>query len=92
MCHLMGAEEALAYQQSLNAYLIITSPDKSWVKSIGLRRNSKFPCRLIRRIHHSVIDWIEFDTVHAKQYCCFKSTPDLSMFIYKYFISNTLSL
>ena len=88
MSHLLSAEEGITYQQSWNAYLTITSPDKSWLKSMGLRSNSKFSCRLIRRVHHSIIDWIEFDQAHVKQFCCFSRSPEISQFVYKYFLSN----
>ena len=88
MSHLLSADEGIAYQQSRNAYLTITSPDKSWLKLMGLRSNSKFSCRLITRVHHSIIDWIEFDQAHVKQFCCFSRSPEISPFVYKYFLSN----
>jgi hypothetical protein len=46
--HLEKAPEALAFQQSCKAYEIVTSEDKSWFKSMGFRKNSFFPNRLIR--------------------------------------------
>ena len=46
MHHLLTADEAVAYQQSWNAYLVITFPDKSWLRMMGLRSNSRFSTAL----------------------------------------------
>lgn len=61
MNHLLTSEEALVYQQTWNTYLIVTSPDKIWLRSMSFRNNSKFSRRLIEKINHSVLDGIDFD-------------------------------
>ena len=92
MHHLLTADEAVAYQQSWNAYLVITFPDKSWLRMMGLRSNSRFSRRLIEKVHHSLIDWIDFDQVQMKQYCCFTRSLDISSFVYKFFLSTSSPL
>ena len=85
--HLEKAEEAICYQNTWTAYLIATSPDKSWYKSMKFRKNSFFPKRLALRAQHTRIDWLEFDEIQCKQYEYFKGTTTLlNMFTYKYFI------
>lgn len=88
MSHLLTVDEAVAFRMTWNAYLVTTSPDKSWLGSMGFRSNSKFSNRLIEQIHHSLIDWMEFDVIQAKQYWCFTTTSDLSYFVYKYDLST----
>jgi hypothetical protein len=87
--HLLSAEEALAYQMTWSTYLIITSEEKSLWKDSGYRKNSRFFCRLRRQVKHSLIDWLEFDNLHARQYECFVSSDGvINRFIYKYFLQS----
>jgi hypothetical protein len=87
--HLLSADEALAFQQSWNTYLIITSPDPRLFGVVGLRQNSAFFNRLRLQAKSCLIDWLEFDETHCKQYGYFKnSTVLLADFIYKYFLTS----
>ena len=63
----MSSQEALACQQAWNAYLIITSSNNNWSKSMGFRKNSVLPSRLIRQAKHCLIDWSVFDSAHIKR-------------------------
>jgi hypothetical protein len=85
--HLLSSDEALAFQMTWSAYLNITSPVKNWWKTTGYRKNSVFLRRLRNQIKHCIIDWIEFDSVHIKQYDCFRKTNNqINSYIYKYFL------
>ena len=85
--HLERAADALSFQQSWQAFQIITSPDGSWLRSMGFRKNSKFPNRLIERAQHSLRDWRIFQQIQKEQYEHYKrNTLDLNNFIYKYFL------
>ncbi len=46
--HPISSQEALAWQQYCNAYLLITS-NKNWYKSMGFRNNNIYSDRLIRQ-------------------------------------------
>ena len=83
--HLAKAHDALAFQQSWRAFEIIKSPDKSWYKSMGFRRNSFFPKRLTERAKYTMEDWRAFEHIQKQQYECFKKeTQYLNWFVYKY--------
>ena len=87
--HLLNSPEALSFQQTSNAYWIITSPDTSWLKTMEFRRNSTFLCRLIKQAKNCLIDWIEFENIHSKQHDYFKdSTHMLNSFILKYMFTS----
>jgi hypothetical protein len=84
----MSSQEALAFQQGWNAYLLITASNNIWSKSMGFRKNSVFPSRLIRQVRHCLSDWSVFDSAHTLQYDYFKkSTTMLNTFVFKYFLS-----
>ncbi|CAF3901329.1 unnamed protein product [Rotaria sp. Silwood1] len=53
--HLHTATEALDYQQSWEAYIIATSTNRNYYKSMGFRKNSFFLNRLAARAHHGCI-------------------------------------
>lgn len=85
--HLESAPDALSFQQSWKAYEIIKSPDTSWIKSMGFRRNSIFPKRLIERARHTLEDWRAFEPIQKENFECYKkSTTYLNIFVYKYFL------
>ncbi len=89
MKHLLSAEEALAYQMTLNVYLNITSEDKKLWRNSGYRKNNKFLRRLKRQIKHSSVDWMEFNEIHEKQYDCFRNTEyRINEFVYKFFLQT----
>ena len=83
--HLDTAHEAIEYQQTWEAYLIATSPNRIHYKSMGFRKNSFFPNRLAARAHHMNLDLFEFFCIQEKQHLIFKKTSSvLERFIYKY--------
>ena len=83
--HLTKAPDALSFQQSWRAFEIIKSPDISWYKTMGFRRNSFFPKRLKERAKHTMEDWRAFEQIQSQQYECFKKeTQYLNWFVYKY--------
>ena len=85
--HLETAADALDFQQSWTAYRTIKYTGKSWYKTMGFRKNSKFPNRSIERAHHTLEDWENFKQVHEKQYLLYvKNTTYLNMLVYKFFI------
>lgn len=85
--HLERSQEALSFQQSWQAFNIITSNNKSWYKSMGFRKNSKFPNRLEKRAQHTLNEWKKFETIHRKQFESFRrNTQYLNLFIYKYLL------
>lgn len=85
--HLEKAPDALDFQQSLQAFKIVTSNDKSWYKTMGFRKNSKFPKRLAERAKHTIADWERFKEIHKDQHLFYqRDTKYLCMFIYKFSI------
>ncbi|CAF3057532.1 unnamed protein product [Rotaria socialis] len=64
--HLRPTSEALDYQQSWEAYVIATSTNRIYYKSMGFRKNSIFPNRLVA---------ITFFCIHEKQYEFLKDPP-----------------
>jgi hypothetical protein len=86
MKHLDESSEALVFQQTWTAFLIATSPSKNYYKSMGFRKNSKFPNRLSAKAQHIKLDVITFFNNHTKQYGIFKkSTAMIEYFILKFF-------
>ncbi|CAF1681552.1 unnamed protein product [Rotaria magnacalcarata] len=86
MKHLDESSEALTFQQTWTAFLIATSPCKSYYKSMGFRKNSKFPNRLSAQAQHIKLDVITFFNNHNKQYSIFKkSTAMIEYFVLKFF-------
>lgn len=84
--HFLNSPEALSFQLTWNAYPTITS-NKTWYKSMGFRKNSILPNRLIDQVKHCLMDWMDFDAVHVKQYEYFKKlTNIINSFIYKYYL------
>jgi hypothetical protein len=85
--HLEKAADALSFQQSWQAFKIATSPDKTWYRSMGFRKNSKFPLRLAERARHTLVDWKNFEIIHKEQFEFYKRNSHyLSIFVYKYFL------
>ena len=86
MKHLDESSEGLIFQQTWTAFLIATSPSKSYYKSMGFRSNSKFANRLATRAQHIKLDVITFFNNHNKQYGIFKkSTAMIEYFAMKFF-------
>lgn len=86
MKHLDESAEALVFQQTWTAFLIATSPSKSYYKSMGFRKNSKYPNRLSLNAQHIKLDVITFFNNHNKQYGIFKkSTAMIEYFVLKFF-------
>jgi hypothetical protein len=54
--HLERAADALSFQQSWQAYNIVISRNKTWLRSMGFRKNSKFPLRLAERARHTLVE------------------------------------
>ena len=72
--HLEKAPDALSFQQS-------------WIKSMGFRRNSVFPKRLIERAQHTLEDWRTFESIQKQDFEFYKKDSlYLNMFLYKYYI------
>jgi len=87
--HLERAADALSFQQSWQAYNIVTSRDKTWLRSMGFRKNSKFPLRLAERARHTLVEWNSFKEIHKEQFKFYKKDSTyLNMFIYKYILST----
>jgi hypothetical protein len=87
MHHMLSANEALAFQMTWSNYLIVTSNEKNIRKNLGVRINSVFFNRLRDQIKHCIIEWMEFDSIHMKQYEIFKRDDSLrNQFIYKFFL------
>jgi hypothetical protein len=85
MKHLNMSPEASGYRETWEAYLIATSPDKSFYKSMGLRSNNFFMNRYVRRAYHTNLDVFSFFCVHQHQREYYKkSSSDIEYFIYKY--------
>jgi hypothetical protein len=84
MKHLDESSEALIFQQTWTAFLIATSPSKSYFKSMGFRSNSKFANRLATRAQHIKLDVITFFNNHNKQYAIFKKSTAMI----EYFVMN----
>ena len=83
--HLLNSDEGLAFQQSWNAYLIITLPN-SWMRSLRFRSNSKFPRRLINQATHCMVEWLTFEEVHRTQYDIYRnSNKHIEDLVYKFF-------
>jgi len=85
--HLDKSNEASAFNETFEAYMIITYPDRFslYYKSMGFRRNSKFPERLVRRAKHIYIDLFSFFTIHEKQLNYYRSSNDsIKDFICRY--------
>ncbi len=83
--HLGTSQEALDYQQTWEAFLIATSPNREYYKSMGFRKNSVFPNRLAARAHHLNLDLFTLFSIHENQYAIFrKSSSVLERFVYKY--------
>jgi hypothetical protein len=83
--HLDTSHEASEYQLTWEAYLIATSPNRFYYKSMGFRKNSVFLNRLAARAHHVNLDLFSFFCAHEKQYAIFrKSSSVLERFVYKY--------
>ena len=86
--HLDESSEALVFQQTWTAFLIATSPSKTYYKSMCFRKNSKFPNRLAVKAHHTKLDVITFFNTHNRQYGIFKkSSSIIEFFTLKYFPS-----
>ena len=86
--HIERSHESHLYQITFVAYLAAKSPQKEWYCSMGMRKNTRFLCRLSERAKHSRIDLLDFMSIHAEQYGYFKhSTTPISSFIYKFFLS-----
>lgn len=85
--HLEKAADALDFQQSWLAFKIAISPDKTWYRSMGFRKNSFFPRRLAERAQHTLQDWKIFENIQKQQFKFFKDdTTYLNAFVYKYFL------
>jgi hypothetical protein len=84
---MLSANEALAFQMTWSNYLIVTSNEKNIRKNLGVRKNSVFFNRLRNQIKHCIMEWMEFDSIHMKQYEIFKRDDSLrNQFIYKFFL------
>ena len=71
----MHSDEAPAFQQSWNSYLIITTPN-SWMKILYFRCTSEFSRRLIQQATHCLVEWLTFEKVHHMQYHYFRNTNE----------------
>jgi hypothetical protein len=77
--------EALAYQQTWEAYLIATSPNRIHYKSMDFRKNSIFPNRLAAMARHVNLDLFTFFSIHERQYQIFRrSSSVIERFVFKY--------
>ena len=84
--HLEESLEGVMYQQTYTAFLIATCPFKSYYRSCGFRKNSKFPKRLSSRAIHSKVDLMKFKDIHINQFNIFKKTSIiLEWTVMKYF-------
>ncbi|KAF9749467.1 hypothetical protein NGRA_3469, partial [Nosema granulosis] len=84
--HLEVSSEAVSYRQTWTSFVISTDTRKSYYKSMGFRKNSKFPNRLAERAHHSKLDILTFINMHRTQFRVFQiSSAILETFILKYF-------
>jgi hypothetical protein len=85
--HLLSADEELAFQLTWSAYLNITSPDTTWLRTMSFQKNSIFLRRLREQATYCIIEWIEFDNDHIKQNEYLrKSICQINLFIYKYIL------
>ena len=87
--HLDTSNEASAFNETFESYMIITSPDriKLYYKSMGFRKNSRFPERLVQRAKHTYLELFNFICIHEKQlnyYCT--SEDNIKDFICKYLL------
>jgi hypothetical protein len=81
--HLDTAQEVLDFQQTWEAYLIATSPNRTYYKSMGFRKNSIFPNRLAASGHHVNLDLFTFFNIQESQYQIFKrSSSDIERFVF----------
>ena len=88
--HLMHSDEGLAFQQSWNSYLIITTPN-SWMKTLYFRWTGVLPRSLIQQATHCLVEWLMFEKVHQMQYNYFRNTNEyMGDFVNKYFSKCTL--
>ena len=87
--HMMESPEGKEYRETWEAYLICSSQDKSFYKSMELRSNNRFMNRLAQRAHHTNLDLFSFFCTQEKQKDFFKkSNVDFMNFIQKYVITE----
>jgi hypothetical protein len=85
MKHLNESPEGNEYRETWEAYLICKTPDRSFYKDMGLRKNNFFMNRYAQRAHHTNLDIFSFFCFHEKQKDFFKrSSVDVKNFIEKY--------
>lgn len=85
--HLSISLDANAFQQTWQAYKIITSSDMNWYKTMGFNKRSIFPNRLKRRITHSLAEYEDFTKIYDSQLGFYQKNKEmLARFIYKYFL------
>jgi hypothetical protein len=86
MKHRNMSLEASGYRETWETYLISTSPDRNFYKSMSLKKDNFFINRYVQRAHHTNLDvFFFFFFVHQPQRESFKRTSsDMEYFIYKY--------
>ena len=83
--HLEISPEAVAYQQTWSTFTIATDFGKTYYKSIGLRKTSKFANRLAERAHHGKPEIINFINMHSVQFGFLKTSAEvLKIVVRKY--------
>ena len=89
MKHIIESPEGNEYAETWEAYLICTSQNKDFYKSMGLRCDNLFMNRLAQRAHHTNLDLFSFLCTHEHQKDFLKkSNVDLVNFIQKYVITE----
>lgn len=83
--HLFKCSEGKEYRDTWEAYLICTTPDKTFYKSMRLRRNNFFMKRYAQWAQHINVDIFSFFSTHEYQKDFYKwSNVDVINFIEKY--------
>ena len=88
--HLDKSTEASIFNETSEAYMIVTSPEWLYLyyKSMGLRKNTKFAERLAQTANHMYSNLFDFFTIHEKQNNYYRTYNDnLTDFICKYIYS-----
>jgi len=88
--HLENSPDALVLQQTWQTYKCLSSPDKSWYRSLGFNKRSRFLKRLIERMQHLLSEWEAFEDIHREELNYYsRSTLYINLFVYKHFLFPT---